>query len=147
MLEENELSSSKYWYEMSDSPKAVENLYRGRPNLETVSVASVTFSSCNSRLRLEINLPEFPAHPPTRWIAQEANAIGAEIDLFGISELEIFGLSSKNEGRCKVEPFPDPCRFRFQIAGEHFRISAMCQAFLIQRFLPLCVSTEMEEDC
>jgi hypothetical protein len=122
----------KHWYDLSNNPESIEGLYGGRPELDNLSVIGIVFDRNKLRLTVVVEFQEFPSNPPARWPERKVNVVQAEIDLFETSELEILGLSANNQGKCTAMAESD--RFRFQIIGDHFRVSALCEVFMIQRF-------------
>jgi hypothetical protein len=119
------------WYESCENPHALQALYDSGEGLGRVELFEVTLGPHDRHLRLRVQLPRFPDHPPGRW-HPEANAVQVVLDFWSVSELKIEGWRHEAIGMLTLARDGDGLRLAF--ASDAVRITARCAAARIDRF-------------
>ena len=109
------------WYEACQNPEALTHLYTAPPPLNPVEVHEVALRRDGAQLMLRIELPVFPDNPSPRW-HQEANAVQATLDLWGLSEFEQKGWGTDNRGALTLARLSsDELMFSFESESAYLR--------------------------
>jgi hypothetical protein len=64
------------------------------PSLSPVVLHEVRLHRDGPRVLLRFDLPDFPAEPPRKWLAQQANVVQLELSLIGIVTFLLSGWST-----------------------------------------------------
>jgi hypothetical protein len=119
------------WYKACENPHAFSELYASGEDLDRVELFEVTLHPDGRHLRLRVQLPRYPDHPPGRW-HPEANAVQVVVDFWSIGDLTIEGWSHEAIGQLTLARDGDGLRLAF--ASDAVRITARCESARIDRF-------------
>lgn len=119
------------WYESCENPHAFSELYASPEDLDRVELVEVVLRPDGQRLRLRVELPRFPDHPPARWHAG-ANAVQVAVDFWSVDDLKIEGWSHQAAGVLAL--VRDGGGLRLAFHADAMRITARCQFARIDRF-------------
>lgn len=119
------------WYELCHNPQAIAQLYASGEGLDRVRLFEAVLRPYGRLLRLRMELPRYPDHPPRRW-SREANAVQVTVDFWFIEDLKIDGWVDEPDGLLSLTPDGDGLRVAFQ--SERVHITARCVLARIDRF-------------
>jgi hypothetical protein len=115
------------WYEYSDNPQSILHLFSEKPELQDVRIFSVNFSLVNNKAGVFIEPQEFPTNVPPRWAGKGFNAVHIEVDLFGVTSVELNGSVTDQKFNVRIEPLDH----RFSAQARETRLSFSYFAFRI----------------
>lgn len=73
------------------------------PSVDDVDIHEVRLERDGGSLFLRLDLAEFPAVPPKKWVAQEANTVQIELELSSIHSLSIEGWGTERGARLGIQ--------------------------------------------
>lgn len=118
------------WYERCENPQALAQLYASGDDLDRVELFEVALRPDGRHLRLRVQLPRYPDHPPRRW-HPEANAVQVVLDFWSVDDLRIEGWSDAAVGLLTLAR--DGGGLRLAFASDAVRITARCALARIDR--------------
>lgn len=119
------------WYESCENPHAFSRLYASGEGLDRVELFEVVLRPDGQHLRMRVELPRFPDHPPRRW-DRDANAVQVVVDFWSVDDLNIDGLSYEAVGLLSLTRGADGLHLAFE--SDAVRIRARCELARIDRF-------------
>jgi len=66
------------------------------PSLAPVVLHEICLHRDGPRVLLRFDLPDFPAEPPKKWLAQQANVVQVTLTLVGIRSISLSGWSNES---------------------------------------------------
>jgi hypothetical protein len=83
------------WLALVDGGRAIEAVFGAEaPALDGVSMHELALHRDGPSLTLRFDLARFPAAPPAKWRAQEANTAQVRLVLFGLGSVSIEGFTT-----------------------------------------------------
>ncbi|MEU3526900.1 Imm50 family immunity protein [Streptomyces sp. NPDC038707] len=83
------------WTSALNNPHGIDAVYQGSPpELNGVHVHEISLHEDGPTLRLRIDLPLYPVHPPRKWAAQGFNTVQIEISFSGIQDITLKGFGT-----------------------------------------------------
>ncbi|WP_367136266.1 MULTISPECIES: Imm50 family immunity protein [Streptomyces] len=83
------------WVELLSNPAGITSVYGGTvPPLEGVHIHEVTLSREGPLLKVRLDLPEYPAKAPKKWMTQGCDTVQIEISLGGVRDVTVFGFGT-----------------------------------------------------
>ncbi|MFE1953759.1 Imm50 family immunity protein [Streptomyces sp. NPDC059524] len=80
------------WVSLLHNPEGITAVYQGAPPaLRGVRLHEVTLLREGPTLRLRLDLPAYPARPPSKWAAQCFDTVQVEISFSGLSSVSLTG--------------------------------------------------------
>lgn len=119
------------WYEACENSQAFGRLYSSGQGLDRVELFEMVLQPYRGHLRLRVELPRFPDHPPARW-DPEASAVQVTVDFWFVDDLKVEGWSHEGIGLLSLSRAADGLHLSF--ASEALRITARCEVARIDRF-------------
>jgi hypothetical protein len=118
------------WYQLTENPMAISQLYQEVPALTNVLVKNINLSYSGPTLTIDMDLPRFVDNPPARW-QKEYNAAHIQLELCSIDNLRLDGwtvepilcITMKQKGENKY----------VEAIGPDSRFSLTCQRIYIRR--------------
>ncbi len=83
------------WPSLVQNPEMITSVYQGAPpEIRDVHVHEVCLHRDGPALRVRLDLPSFPEHPPRKWTDQGFNTVQIEVTFTGLREVKLNGFSS-----------------------------------------------------
>jgi len=84
------------WLDTLADPRPIRAVYGdGVPGLAPVVLHEVCLHRDGPRVTLRFDLPDFPAEPPRKWLAQQANVVQVALTLVGIQGITLSGWTTQ----------------------------------------------------
>lgn len=79
-----------HWIETISNPIPVLSIYGSEPpTLKDVRIEEIRLSPDGPTLRLRFDLPQFPKHPPAKWLRAGMNTVQLEVSFGSLHEISI----------------------------------------------------------
>ncbi|WP_424887550.1 Imm50 family immunity protein [Streptomyces sp. XH2] len=83
------------WTELLSNPAGIASVYGGTvPPLQGVHIHEVTLSREGPVLKVRLDLPEYPAKAPKKWMTQGFDTVQIELSLGGVRDVTVFGFGT-----------------------------------------------------
>lgn len=80
------------WLDTLHDPRPIQAIYGSVvPALAPVALHEIRLHRDGPAVTLRLALPEFPAEPPPKWVAQQANTVQIELMLDGVRSISLSG--------------------------------------------------------
>ncbi|WP_076842588.1 MULTISPECIES: Imm50 family immunity protein [Protofrankia] len=113
------------WPDVLDDPRSIQAIYDDRtPPLESVVLHEISLHRDGPRVVLRFDLPEYPTHPPKKWLNQGLNVVQIQLMLIGIRDLSLRGWSHESSVNLSLERQGDAVRVAASSGSTTINISA-----------------------
>jgi hypothetical protein len=93
------------WIDLLEDNRAIKAVFQEMPSLRQVLIHEVMIKQYDNSLILRLDLSDYPAKPPEKWQINKYNTVQIELELWGISSLEISGYCIERKVDIHVEKF------------------------------------------
>jgi len=84
------------WTSLLHNPEGISAVYHGNPpDLSAVRVKEVVLHEDGPTLKVRLDLPEYPAQPPRKWLMQGFNTVQIEIAFSGLRSVSVHGFGTE----------------------------------------------------
>ena len=112
------------WIECVSNPESLRSLFDHLAGLEAVDVHEVALHRDGPSIRIRADLARFPDRPPSRW-PTGANRAQITLSLYGVADLMIEGIATRNVGILQLTPMAGP-RMRLEFLSSGLRVIGTC---------------------
>lgn len=95
------------WYELTENPQVIVELYRDVPSLHSIDLLEVVLSVDHAKMTLRADLSRFPDNPSTRWREMKCNTIQIQLEFWELQSLKIVQWSTENLVDAQIERTSD----------------------------------------
>jgi hypothetical protein len=91
------------WVDLLLDSRAIRSIFGDLvPTLDLVALHEVRLDRQAASLFLRFDLAEYPAVPPKKWVAQEANTVQVEIQFFEVRGVTIDGWGVERDSHIEI---------------------------------------------
>jgi hypothetical protein len=112
------------WIQYVDNPKPITSIYQQLPVLQQVRILEAQLLQDGPEVLLRIDLNEFPASPPLKWIAGKFNRVQMKLSLIDVSDVQIAGWCTDNVGNIEISQYDGSLRVVFNSPACKLRCDA-----------------------
>jgi hypothetical protein len=113
------------WTAFLENSEAISSIFDQEPSLQGVRLMKVQLSEDGPTVDLKVVLPDFPAHPPKRWLPLIANTTILELQLMGAVQLSIAGWTTNNLVDIKFDRSPNG-QLKITLRGDGIDAEVVC---------------------
>ena len=82
------------WLDLLEDDRGLSAIYGDEvPSLTCVALHEISLHRDGPRVTLRFDLPEYPVHPPEKWLVNEFNVVQVQLMLIGVEDVSLQGLT------------------------------------------------------
>ena len=121
------------WLGCLVSDKEIKAIYGANvPELSGVNVHEILLHRDGPKVTLRFDFPDFPDHPPQKWIENGFNCVQVSWVFSGVSDFEINGWGANFSSNISIWRDPDGL-VSLEVVGDCFKVSLKSDFSYIER--------------